>query len=66
MPEQLSSRNFEFLQDYDPLLVEYALKAETTAYSDPNTSLLKTRQFGEWLAEIDGGPRWNGLHRQYF
>lgn len=51
MPEQLPSRNFEFLRNYDPLLVEYALKAEIEAYGDPNTSLLKIRQFGEWLAK---------------
>lgn len=47
MPE---SKNFEFLKDYDPLLVEYGLRAELNAYSDPNTSLFKTRQFGELIA----------------
>lgn len=46
MPE---SKNFEFLKDYEPLLVEYGLRAELYAYADPNTSLAKTRQFGELL-----------------
>ncbi len=65
MPEHLSFRNFEFLQDYDPLLVEYALKAETTAYSDPNTSLLKTRHLAHAVRQSTVAQL-NGLHRQYF
>ena len=51
MTEQASSQNFGFLLDYDPLLVEYAQKAELYAFTDPNTSLVKTRQFGECLAK---------------
>ena len=50
MGELRHSRNFGFLNEYDPLLVEYGLRAELNAYSDPNTSLIKTRQFGELLA----------------
>jgi type I restriction enzyme R subunit len=47
---QLQSANFGFLEDCDPLLVEYGLRAELNAYADSNTSLVKSRQFGELLA----------------
>ncbi|HBO43747.1 MAG TPA: hypothetical protein DD670_07415 [Planctomycetaceae bacterium] len=50
MDKQLESRNFEFLRTDHPLLVEYALRAELNAYSDPNTSLIKTRQVAECMA----------------
>jgi type I restriction enzyme R subunit len=51
MAQQTPSTNFGFLRDYDPLLDEYALVAEWNVYTDPNTSLLKTGQFGELLAK---------------
>ena len=51
MPDDLRSRNFECLRDYDPLLVEYGLRAELYANSDPNASLLKSRQLAEVLAK---------------
>lgn len=51
MTGDLTSRNFEFLRGYDPLLVEYALRAELYVYSDPNASLFKSRQFGELIAK---------------
>jgi hypothetical protein len=47
----MTSRNFGFLGEYDPLLVEYGLRAEAYAYSDPNASLIKSRQFAEVLAK---------------
>lgn len=46
----LSSPNFSFLNEYDTTLVEYAARAERDFSSDPNTCLVKLRQFGELLA----------------
>jgi type I restriction enzyme R subunit len=43
--------NVIFLKPYDQLLVEVFNKAEEYVYSDPNTSLFKTRQFAEMLAQ---------------
>lgn len=45
-----TSRNFGFLYDHLPLLVAYGSGAEANAFTDPNTSLIKSRQFGEALA----------------
>ncbi|MFB8033035.1 hypothetical protein ACFC5Z_08750 [Streptomyces sp. NPDC056004] len=45
-----ASRNFGFLCDHLPLLVAYGAAAEAHVFTDPNTSLLKSRQFGEALA----------------
>ncbi|GAA4018163.1 hypothetical protein GCM10022384_70430 [Streptomyces marokkonensis] len=44
-----TSRNFGFLHDHLPLLVAYGAAAEAHVLTDPNTSLLKSRQFGEAL-----------------
>lgn len=44
------SRNFGFLLPHVPLLVAYGSAAESHVFSDPNTSLIKSRQFGETLA----------------
>ncbi|MEU0433282.1 DEAD/DEAH box helicase family protein [Streptomyces sp. NPDC006290] len=44
------SRNFGFLLPHVPLLVAYGSAAESHVFSDPNTSLIKSRQFGEVLA----------------
>ncbi|AJF67078.1 DEAD/DEAH box helicase family protein [Streptomyces vietnamensis] len=44
------SRNFGFLLPHTPLLVAYGAAAESYVFSDPNTSLIKSRQFGETLA----------------
>ena len=43
------SRNFAFLAEVDGTLVVYATRAERYIFDDPNTSLLKTRQFCERL-----------------
>ena len=48
------SPNFEFLRDHDPLLVRYTAQAETYVFSDPNTALIKLRQFAELLAKQVG------------
>ena len=45
-----ASPNFTFLSEHDPLLVTYAARAERYVFDDPNTSVLKTRQFAELLA----------------
>ncbi|MFJ5680554.1 DEAD/DEAH box helicase family protein [Streptomyces sp. NPDC093097] len=44
------SRNFGFLLPHLPLLVAYGAGAETHVFDDPNTSLIKSRQFAEALA----------------
>ncbi len=46
----IESLNFGFLAPHDPLLVTSAARAEAYALDDPNTSLIKTRQFSEYLA----------------
>jgi len=55
MPQRMSdttikSPNFSFLESHDHLLVTLAAQAETYLFSDPNTSLIKLRQFVELLA----------------
>lgn len=47
----MRSINFDFLADYEPQLVRLATTAERYFTEDPNTSLLKTRQLGELLAQ---------------
>lgn len=44
------SRNFGFLLSHLPLLVAYGTAAESHVFSDPNTSLIKSRQFAEAMA----------------
>ena len=51
MGHVLQSKNFGFLNEADPLLAEYGLMAELNAYIDPNTSIIKSRQFAELLAK---------------
>ena len=46
-----SSANFGFLAEHDQLFVELAGTAERAFSSDPNTTLIKLRQFGEALAQ---------------
>lgn len=48
----LSSLNFEFLKIYDPQLVRLGGLAERYFADDPNTCLIKLRQFGEVLAQL--------------
>lgn len=45
------SANFAFLAEHDPLLVQITATAEQVFSSDPNTTLMKLRQFGEALAQ---------------
>ncbi|MFC7933178.1 type I restriction endonuclease subunit R [Streptomyces cinereoruber] len=44
------SRNFGFLLPHLPLLVAYGTAAESHVFTDPNTSLIKCRQFAESMA----------------
>ena len=46
------SLNFAFLEEHDPQLVQLGGLAEQYFTSDPNTSLIKLRQFGERLAQL--------------
>lgn len=46
------SLNFAFLEEHDPQLVRLGGLAEQYFTSDPNTSLIKLRQFGERLAQL--------------
>jgi len=47
-----ASPNFEFLQVHDPQLVRLGSLAERYFADDPNTCLIKLRQFGEVLAQL--------------
>lgn len=47
----IKSPNFDFLAPHDPLLVKYAAQAEKYIFDDPNTSLIKLRQFIEVLVQ---------------
>src|SRR5262247_23197 len=46
-----ASPNFAFLTKYDEVLVRHAALAERYVFDDPNSALLKLRQFGELLAQ---------------
>lgn len=46
----LNSLNFGFLHAHDPLLELYAARAERYVFDDPNTTVIKLRQFAELLA----------------
>ena len=46
------SLNFAFLESHDPQLVRLGALAEQYFTTDPNTSLIKLRQFGELLAQL--------------
>jgi type I restriction enzyme R subunit len=48
----LVSPNFGFLKVHDPQLVRLGALAERYFTNDPNTSLIKLRQFGELLAQL--------------
>ncbi|HEY9640859.1 MAG TPA: type I restriction-modification system endonuclease, partial [Coleofasciculaceae cyanobacterium] len=48
----LASANFGFLKAHDPQLVRLGALAEKYFADDPNTCLIKLRQFGEVLAQI--------------
>jgi hypothetical protein len=55
MPEQLTSTNFSFLAAHDAQLVRLGGLAESYFGDDPNTSLLKLRQFGETPSPLSEG-----------
>jgi type I restriction enzyme R subunit len=50
-----SSLNFGFLAEYDPLLVRLGGLAEVYADHDPNTAIIKLRQFGEVMLQQAAG-----------
>jgi len=54
MPSEdlLRSSNFAFLKAHDPQLVRLGALAERYFVDDPNTCLIKLRQFGELLAQM--------------
>ena len=52
MFEHLNSANFSFLAVHDAQLVRLGALAERYFKYDPNTSLLKLRQYGETLAQL--------------
>ena len=45
------SSNFDFLKPYGPLFVQLPAFAERYLHDDPNTALIKLRQFAEMLAQ---------------
>ena len=49
---EIQSRNFYFLKELDDSLERLGALAELYFVNDPNTSLIKLRQFGEMLAKI--------------
>lgn len=49
---KISSNNFGFLNAHDSQLVRLGALAERYCHDDPNTSLIKLRQFGELLAQL--------------
>ncbi|WP_257451373.1 type I restriction-modification system endonuclease [Archangium lipolyticum] len=61
-----TSSNFQFLSAHDTLLVALGAQAERYFVEDPNTSLMKLRQFGERLAQRAAahlGIRWDNLRQ---
>jgi hypothetical protein len=52
MREKLTSANFGFLATHDVQLVRLGALAERYFKDDPNTCLLKLRQYGETLAQL--------------
>ena len=43
--------NFDFLKQHDPIFLQLAQSAERAFSSDPNTTLVKLRQFAEAIAQ---------------
>lgn len=52
--------NFAFLQVHDEQLVRLGLLAEQYFADDPNTCLIKLRQYGEVLAQYSPCSSWPG------
>ena len=49
---QLGPSNFSFLKSHDVQLARLGALAERYFHDDPNTCLIKVRQFGELLAQL--------------
>jgi hypothetical protein len=49
---KIESNNFNFLHAHDAQLVRLGALAERYCHDDPNTCLIKLRQFGELLAQL--------------
>jgi hypothetical protein len=49
---KIQSGNFAFLKSHDAQLVRLGALAERYFHDDPNTCLIKLRQFGELLAQL--------------
>jgi type I restriction enzyme R subunit len=47
----MSTSNFAFLAEHDPVFLQLAVTAEQVFAADPNTTLIKLRQLGEALAQ---------------
>ena len=45
------STNFLFLKEYDPLFLRLCVSAESNYHADPNTCVIKLRQFGEAIVK---------------
>ena len=60
----LCSANFGFLAEHDEQLVRLAALAERYFADDPNTSLIKLRQFSELLALEKQGANNASRHRE--
>ncbi|WP_437638581.1 hypothetical protein [Sorangium sp. So ce854] len=56
-----ASPNFAFLDHHDPRLVVLGTQAERYFADDPNTCLVKLRQFGEILAQRAAAPLTTGM-----
>lgn len=51
MTNSSQASNFSFLQNHDPIFYQLAHNAEVVFATDPNTTLIKLRQFGEAIAQ---------------
>ncbi|MCF4009999.1 type I restriction-modification system endonuclease [Rheinheimera sp. UJ63] len=49
--DRIPQSNFAFLVEYDPLFLQLAQSAERAFNADPNTTLIKLRQFAEAIAQ---------------
>jgi type I restriction enzyme R subunit len=47
----MTSANFAFLAEHDPLLLRLCVSAERNYHDDPNTTVIKLRQFGEAVVQ---------------
>lgn len=52
MTVQAIKSNFSFLRKHDEQLMRLGMLAEKHFFDDPNSSLIKTRQFAEYMAQL--------------